>query len=142
MPRINKKYQLPADRYFWPWIGLYNSHVFHAYWLMTGDGLNLTAGAWATIDAPEGWSDESLRVDTERWARRLFSDHVLASCRTVHIGQGGVEWPNVNFYSAPAGRKIVAELDRLLIEAYGLQKLPLLSHLRTMRTGSSHCLWA
>ncbi len=108
---------------------------------MTGDALNLTAGAWATIEAPEGWSDESLRVDTERWARRLFSDDVLASCRTVHKGKGGVEWPNVNFHFAPVGQTIVAALDRLLIEAYGLQKVSLLSHLETMRTGSCHCLW-
>lgn len=30
------------DEDFWGWIGLYNSHLFHAYWLMVGDAFDLT----------------------------------------------------------------------------------------------------
>ena len=142
MLRSGKHYLLPGDRYFWPWVGLYNSHLFHAYWLMTGDAFHVNESEYAMVRPPGGWTDESLRADTERWARRLFSDDVLNSCRTVHIGKGRRAWPNVNFHSTHLGRRIVAALDRLLIEAYGLRETPLLAAIRTMREGSAHSLWS
>ncbi len=122
-------------------MGLYNSHLFHAYWLVTGDAFHVNTRSWATVEAPDGWEDESLRADTERWARRLFSDDVLDSCRTVNSGKAGKKLPNLDFRLTDLSRRIVAALDRLLIEAYGLPEQPLLETIRTMREGSAHSLW-
>ena len=128
---------LASDRFFWPWIGLYNSHLFHGYWLMMGDAFHLTLREICTVKPPPGWNDESLRMEIEHHAQDLCSAQTVNACRILHRGEGGIEWPNVNFHQAPAAR-IIDRLDRLLIGAYGLDVEPLLSELRIMRTGSAH----
>ena len=130
------------DEFFWPWIGLYNSHLFHAYWLMTGDAFHITAMDYATVASPAGWKDESLRAEIERKTKLLVSKRVLDACRVVHTGEGRSKWPNVNFHPRREGREIVSVLDRLLIEAYDLKERPLLDHIRMMRTGSAYDLRA
>ena len=138
--RNPKLHTLNDDEYFWPWIGLYNSHLFHAYWLMTGDAFHVTATEFAAIEPPAGWKDESLRSRIEETSRRLVSTSVLDACKVVHTGRGRSRWPNVNFHSAQAGRMVVTALDRLLLEAYGLGERPLLDQIRIMRTGSAHLI--
>ena len=44
-----KKWHLNDDTLYWPWIGLYNSHLFHVYWLMVGDVFNVTTHEYGTI---------------------------------------------------------------------------------------------
>lgn len=138
--RNPKLHSLNDDEYFWPWIGLYNSHLFHAYWLMTGDAFHVTATEFAAIEPPAGWKDESLRSRTEETSRRLVSTSVLDACKVVHTGRGRSRWPNVSFHSAQAGRMVVTAVDRLLLEAYGLGERPLLDQIRIMRTGSAHLI--
>ncbi|MCY4187784.1 MAG: Eco57I restriction-modification methylase domain-containing protein, partial [Bryobacterales bacterium] len=137
-----KLYKLDDDEFFWPWIGLYNSHLFHAYWLMTGDAFHVTGTDYSSVAPPAGWKDESLRAQIERAAKLLVSKKNLDACRVAHAGSGGSKWPNMNFHGRQEGREIVSILDRLLIEAYDLEEQPLLSHVRMMRTGSAHDLSA
>ena len=137
--RNRKPYLLPDDEYYWLWIGLYNSHLFHAYWLMLGDAFHVTAEEYSTVKSPIGWLDDSMRHETEKLTKRLMTDSVLNACKTVHSGAGGKKWPNVNFHSN-SGRKIISDLDRVLIAAYGLAVNPLLEELQEMRIGSAHNL--
>lgn len=128
---------LPNDKFYWPWVGLYNSHLFHGYWLMIGDAFDLTMAEIGSVKAPLGWHDEAVRTRTEHLARDLCSAETVKACRVVHKGHGGREWPNANFHLSPA-KHIIESLDRLLIRAYGLDVDPLLGQLRTMRIGSAH----
>ena len=130
---------IPDDRFYWPWVGLYNSHLFHGYWLMMGDAFDLTMAEIGSIRAPHGWQDETIRTKTELLARDLCSEETVSACSVVHTGQGGKKWPNANFHLSP-GKHIIESLDRLLIQAYGLDVDPLLAELRIMRTGSAHQL--
>lgn len=128
---------LPNDKFYWPWIGLYNSHLFHGYWLMMGDAFDLTKTEICTVKPPFGWQDETIRAEIECVARDLCSANIVVACKSIHKGQGGKEWPNANFHGAPA-RHMIERLDQLLIRAYGLEIDPLLAELRMMRTGSAH----
>ena len=130
---------IPHDRFFWPWIGLYNSHLFHAYWLMVGDAFDVTAEEYASVRPPAGWNDEGLRKETESVARRLLADDTLDSCLTLSRMRGK-EWSNVNFHKPNSlGPAIVNELDHLLLAAYGFAPEPLINQMRTIRTQGSHC---
>ena len=131
---------LANDKFFWPWVGLYNSHLFHGYWLMIGDAFDLTLREICTVKRPHGWSNETLRSEIEHHARNLCSAKTVDACRTFHRGEGGKDWPNANFHQHPA-EHIIAKLDHLLIRAYGLDVDPLLSDLQIMRTGSAHQVW-
>jgi hypothetical protein len=58
---------------------------------------------------------------------------VIPEC-TIETPNRGTVWRNVNFHRKP---ELIAELDRLHIEALGLPVEPLLTHLRIMRSSSS-----
>ena len=132
-----KIHLVPKDKYFWPWIGLYNSNLFHAYWLMVGDAFHLTAEEYGTIRPPEGWTDESLRRKIERVARRLMNNRTLESCHVVKRNIG--DQHNINFHkSGTLGPAIIDELDHLLLEAYGLGFDPLIKQMTAIRIGSAH----
>ena len=133
-----KQYALTDDEFFWPWLGLYNSHLFHAYWLMIGDAFHVTATEYGTVRRPPGWRDEGLRTRTERTARRLMHKRTLDACHTVKRNRG--EQHNINFHKGSAGPMIVEQLDQLLLEAYRLPKEPLMRQMRTIRTSSAHRL--
>ena len=137
-PRRKTKY-LPGDCY-WLWMGLYNSHLFHAYWLMIGDAFDISDEEIATVRAPARWQDEGLRARIEQSARTLLSDRVVDQCRVAksHLGTQ----PNVNFHlEGTEGPELVERLDRLLLHAYGLPEEPLISQMRIVRTDSAHRLW-
>ena len=137
-PGRKTKY-LPGDTY-WLWMGLYNSHLFHAYWLMIGDAFHVSDEETATVRAPAGWQDESLRTRIEEAARTLLSDRVVDQCR-VEKSHLGVQH-NVNFHlEGTEGPRLVKKLDRLLLDAYGLPEYPLMSQMRLVRTDSAHKLW-
>lgn len=139
--RNRKIFSAAFDRFFWPWVGLYNSHLFHGFWLMLGDAFHLTGVEIKSVMPPIGWQDEAIRTEAEQYAKMLCSVEILSKCRGVHAGPGSTEWSNVNFHQAPA-EPIIERLDRLLIHAYGLEVEPLLSELKIMRTGSAHQIWA
>ena len=137
-PGRKTKY-LPGDTY-WLWMGLYNSHLFHAYWLMIGDAFHVTDQEIATVRPPAGWRDEALRARIEKAARTLLSKRVIDKCRVVksHLG----EQHNVNLHlEGTEGPGLVEKLDRLLLHAYGLPEAPLMSQMRLVRTDSAHKLW-
>lgn len=139
--RSRKTIFLADDEFFWPWIGLYNSHLFHGLWLMLGDAFHLTNVEIKSVMPPPSWQNEHIRAETEHLAKMLCSVEVISKCRSAHTGPNSTKWPNVNFHQAPA-ECIVEMLDRLLIRAYGLDVEPLLTELRTMRIGSAHQIWA
>ena len=140
--RNRTEYFIPDNSLFWPWIGLYNSRVFHAYWLMVGDAFHVTAAEYATVAAPAGWKRLDLRAKCEAATRELLSEHVLAACRKDHSGRGGERWPNFDFYSHPRGRDLVDQLDGLILQAYGLDSPETRSQLETFRTMGAHSLGA
>ena len=136
---LRKPHQIPDDRFFWPWVGLYNSQLFHAYWVMVGDAFHVTKQESGTIRAPAGWEDERLRLRTEKAARRLMHRKTLQDCHVVKSNLGAQH--NVNFHKERTpGPAIVEKLDRLLLDAYGLSHDPLLEQMRTIRLGSAHTL--
>ena len=135
-----KTFFLADDEFFWPWIGLYNSHLFHAYWMMVGNHMDMTANTYASVRSPEGWNDEALLAKTTSVAQMLASPSMIGKCRKVYKGKGGKEFPNCDFHSHPEGRALIKKLDRLLLEAYGLLDDRLPAQLRTIRTGSAHQL--
>ena len=127
---------------FWGWIGLYNSHLFHAYWLMIGDAFHLTGQEVLTVKRPPKWDEPSLKRRIEREARKLVDKELLSSCEIIHQGKGGKAFPNVNFHmDGTGGPAIIEELDRLLLKAYGLPEDPLVDQMRTIRMGSADSLW-
>ena len=122
------------------WMGLYNSHLFHAYWLMIGDAFHVTDHEIGTVRAPAGWRDEGLRTRIEDVVRTLLSKKVVDQCR-VEKSHLGVQH-NVNFHrEGTEGPALVEKLDRLLLHAFGLPDEPLMDQMRLIRTDSSHRLW-
>ena len=136
-----KTFQLADDKLYWPWIGLYNSHLFNAYWLIVGDHFHVTAHEYGSIRQPTGWLDEGLVERTKALAQELTSPEIIRLCRKDFVGRGGKIFPNCNFHGHPAGAKLIEQLDRLLLEAYGFETEPLLSQMRTIRIGSAHELF-
>lgn len=137
-PGRKTKY-LPCETY-WLWMGLYNSHLFHAYWLMIGDNFHVSEQEIATVRAPTRWRDETLRTRIEDLARTLLSNRVVDQCR-VQKQHLGVQH-NVNFHlEGTEGPGLVENLDRLLLHAYGLPEDPLMRQMRLIRTDSAHKLW-
>lgn len=137
-----KEYPIPADRFFWPWLGLYNSHLFHAYWLMIGDAFHVASEEYQSVRPPAGWEDEGLRQETEHVARRLLTSDTLGACLVVSRMRDK-EWHNVNFHKPDSpGPAIVNELDHLLLAAYGFTPEPLIRQMTTIRTQGAQLLVA
>ena len=135
-----KQFFLVRDEFYWAWIGLYNSHLFLAYWLMIGNHMDLTSNTYASVRSPEGWTDKVLLAETTSVAKMLTSPSMIGKCRKVYRGKGGKEFPNCDFHDHPEGEALIKKLDRLLLNAYGLREDPLLSQMHTIRTGSAHQL--
>ena len=137
-----KPYPLIDDENFWPWIGLYNSHLFHAYWLMVGDAFHITMQDYGTVNPPVCWKkDNALRAETERLARRLLKPTTIEKCRSNFIGRNGKIFKNVNFHKeGTPGPRIIKELDRILLRAYRLPENPLMDEMRIIRAQSAHLI--
>ena len=132
-----KKYKISDDKFYWPWIGLYNSNLFHAYWLMLGDAFHVNQVEYCSIRAPKGWNDESLRCEIERNAKRLMEPNTLASCAVVKNNLGPQH--NFNFHKeGTLGPSIIAELDVLLLDSYDIDANRLVHQMKAIRTGSAH----
>ena len=134
-----KEHFLADDSLFWPWVALYNSQLFHAYWLMVGDAFHVTMQETGTIRHPPGWDDEDLRGRTERLARNLLDRRTVAACRVMKRNLG--EQHNVNFHLPDTpGPALIEEIDRVLLDAYGLPHDPLTKQMRIIREQSAHML--
>lgn len=135
-----KLYQLNDDEYFWPWIGLYNSNLFHSYWLMIGDAFHVNESDYSTIRLPLGWKEnKSLLNQTREAAKKLMCNSTLKSCRTS-FRQGKRVFYNFNFHKENTpGPEIIDKLDHLLLEAYNLP-MDLIPQMQTLRTNGAHAL--
>ena len=124
------------------WIALYNSRLFHSLWLMTGDAFHVTDRPYRIAKAPRRWEDAKVTAAAERLGAALTSRANLEACEEVHSGRDGTRWPNFNFHSelAPESRKLIEEIDRLLLDGYGLKPEPLLTQMETIRLGSAHLI--
>ena len=129
--------QIQDDEYFWPWLGLFNSHLFHAWWLMVGDAFHVLQWQYQHITMPAAWkSNDDLRLKIQEKAIDLVSPEVLKSCFLKPWGTAG---PNYNFHLVGSkGPAIINELDKLLLDSYGLPHDPLMHQMRTIRAGSAH----
>lgn len=131
------KFYLPDGEFFWPWVGLYNSHLFVAYWLMVGDAFHVTAQVYQSVAQPSGWKNLDLLRETGSVMKELANPNIIAACRKDFNRQGKV-FPNCDFHTHEQSQALIARLDKLLIRAYGLTEEPLLEQMRTIRTGSAH----
>ena len=135
-----RDWHLLDDRLFWPWIGLYNSRLFHPHWLMIGDAFDVTRHEISSVRAPPGWHDEEIRAETERLARHLIDETTIRQCTTTIKMQGKL-FPSVNFHrEGTDGPKLIRQLDAILLDAYGLPEIPLTRQMEIIRTGSAHRL--
>lgn len=134
-----KEFALEDDEFFWPWVGLYNSHLFHAYWLMVGDAFDVTLQEYGTVRPPEGWQDSRQRGAIDECVQELMAEDVVDACRVMKKNRG--EQHNVNFHLEDSpGPEVVERLDRLLLAAYGLPHDPLMEQMRVVRASSAHLL--
>ncbi len=135
-----ERFELACNEFYWPWIGLFNSHLFHAYWLMMGDAFHLTAREIHTVQMPPAWQNEGLRRETEVQARQLMESSTLKACKIDYQRKGKL-FPNFNFHKEGSpGPAIIRKLDELLLDAYELPREPLLEQMRTIRQSSAHFL--
>lgn len=131
------KFYLPEGEFFWPWVGLYNSHLFMAYWLMVGDAFHVTAQVYQSVAQPSGWTNLDLLRETGSVMKELANPNIIAACRKDFKRRGKV-FPNCNFHAHEQSQALIARLDKLLLRAYGLTEEPLLEQMRKIRTGSAH----
>ena len=110
---------IPNDEFFWPRICLFNSTVFHAYWLMVGDAFHVLAKLFYSVRVAPTWiNDSAIRSRAETIGRDFCSDEVLSRSATV-FRHAGKEFPNYDFHThAP---ELVTKADQVCIEAYGLK---------------------
>lgn len=128
-----KNYSVPNDEYFWPLICLFNSTVFHAYWLMVGDAFDVLPSLFESVCIPPAWnSDSSLKECAEAIGREFCSDDVLNRSRTEFVRHGKT-FPNFNFQDSVP--ELVREADLVCIKGYGLedQESELLEQIQNLR---------
>ena len=116
-----KKISVPDDDFFWSRICLFNSSVFHAYWLMVGDAFHVLPRLFTSVRLPPSWeTDSSVGAVAEEIGREFCSEDVLHRSSTV-FRQAGKEFPNYDFHTnAP---DLVKKADQICIEGYGLKEL-------------------
>ena len=106
-----------------------NGHAGLGWWRICGDGFHVNAHEVTTLAIPDAWAaNPQPAIDL---GRRLIE--IMPSCITAKRNAGTI-WRNVDFYRAP---DLIAEIDRLYIEALGLPVEPLLTHLKIMRSNRS-----
>ena len=119
------------------WLSLYNSHLFYAYWLMTGDAFHLIQDDICTIQEPPGWDMPEILDKAYRSGSALAEPEVIKACRKDFIGKGGVVFPNVDFHSTRPD--LIEECDRINLRAYGFkddEQETLLEQMKILRIGS------
>ena len=114
-----KSVRFPEDEFFYPRICLFNSTVFHAYWLMIGDAFHVLPTHLSEVSLPQFWkSESSIRAKAEDIGRKFCSDEILSRSATVFTGKSGKEFPNYDFQTH--AQDLVKQADQVCIEGYGL----------------------
>lgn len=107
-----------------------NGHVAYAWWAAFGDGFHVKISDLTSVTVPNAWIKKP-EYAIELGQRLL---DVMPNC-VVEAKQQGGTWRNIDFHTyAP---DLIEELDRLHIEALGIEVEPLLTHLKIMRSSSS-----
>ena len=107
-----------------------NGHVAYAWWIAFGDGFHLKPVEMTSLTIPDDWVQRPTQAIN--LGQRLLD--AIPDCIVENRQQGGV-WRNVDYHTFASDA--IEELDRLHIEALGLDVEPLLTHLRIMRSSSS-----
>jgi hypothetical protein len=106
-----------------------NGHIGYAWWRIFGDSFHINRYEIASLTVPDAWINQPDTVAD-------LVDELLVAIPDciVEMKKVGKIWRNVNFHLKP---DLIEELDRLHIEALGLDVEPLLTHLKIMRSSSS-----
>lgn len=116
-----KRFSVSNDEYFWPRICLYNSTVFHAYWLMVGDAFHVLKSLFNSVRIPPKWvSDSSMRQCADEIGRELCEERTLNRSMTQFVREGKT-FPNFNFQDKVP--ELILKVDRVCIKGYGLEDL-------------------
>ena len=108
----------PDDEYGWARICLFNSTIFHSYWLMVGDAFHVLPSLFYSCRIPPLWeSDPGLLVEAETIGRLLCSREILSASQT-QFRQGGKHFPNFDFHSGAP--ELIERADEVCILGYGL----------------------
>ncbi len=115
-----KSVAFPNDELFWPRICLFNSTVFHAYWLMVGDAFHVLTSLFETVHLPPEWlAHSTARKKAQEIGKDICSEEVLTRSKLV-LRRYGKEFPNYDFHThAP---ELVRRADQICIEGYGLNE--------------------
>ena len=127
---------VPEDRDM-AWLSLYNSHLFYAYWLMTGDAFHLLQDDICNIQEPRGWDVPEILDKAIEAGSALTKPEVVKACRKDFIGKGGEGFPNVDFHSARPD--LIDKCDHANLLAYGFEENELetlLEQMKALRMGS------
>ena len=112
-------YRVSNDEYFWPRICLFNSTVFHAYWLIIGDAFHVLSSLFDSVRIPSIWiSNPSIRADADTIGKEFCDDKTLNKSKTEFV-QKGKKFPNFNFQDHVPD--LVRRADRVCIKGYGLE---------------------
>ncbi len=129
-PRTEDVFTVRSERARSMLLSALNSHAGHGWWAVYGDGFHVNLHEITTLPIPDAWTADP--GPAIALGRRFIA--AIPHCIVENKQQGGV-WRNVDFHTyAP---DLVAEADRLYIEALGLPVEPLLTHLKIMRSNSS-----
>ncbi len=128
-PKGEKIFSLSDEISFKLTIAATNGHVGYAWWRVFSDTFHVNLHEITSMTIPDAW------INRPDIAMGLADELLTAipDC-TVEMKKVGKIWRNVNFHLRP---DLIEELDRLHIEALGLDVEPLLTHLKIMRSSSS-----
>lgn len=124
---------IPDDEFFWSRICLFNSTLFHAYWLMIGDAFHILPSTFYGVNLPPAWNtDLTLRNDANAIGREFCDHNVLKNSRT-ELRRYDQTFPNFNFQDNVP--HLVLQADRVCIRGYGLgnQEAELLKQIQRLR---------
>ena len=113
-----------------------NSHAGYAWWKTYGDAFHINPHEIETVAIPSTWVESK---DTNRKARALGRELIAAiipnNITRIRTGTRGAVQDSLNFHEC-AGETI-AEIDKLYLEALGLNSKSLLQQLHTLRGSST-----
>ena len=114
-----KTVTVPDDELFWSHICLFNSTVFHAYWLMVGDAFDVLPRHFSYVRIPPNWIlDSSMRDEANKIGMEFCSEGVLSRSAT-EFRQADKKFPNYDFHSYASD--LVRKADLICLDGYGLK---------------------
>jgi len=113
-----------------------NSHAAYAWWRTYGDAFHINPHEIATIAIPSAWIESE---DTNRKARALGRELIAAitpdNITRIRTGTRGAVQDSLNLHDC--AEETIAKIDKLYLEALGLNPKPLLEQLHTLRGPST-----